>query len=119
MAVTEMFALMALVLGLAGVAGGLIFAFYRTRSKLYDTIRRLVEDGNSVSRELVQTLTNLGRTKPVYLRRGVLLVAVGLALVFFAFIAQPEQRGFMGLSAFPLFVGFGYLILWWVTPEQE
>lgn len=122
MAVTEMLGLISVVLGFAGVAGGLIFAFYKIRVSMHQTIRKIVEEGATVSGELVHTLTNFGRSKPVYLRRGVLLVSLGLAILFsMMFINAPDSDApaIMALSAFPFFVGAGYLLLWWVTPEAD
>lgn len=120
MPVTELLGMLAVVFAFAAVAGGMIFAFYRIRVSTHQTIQTLVEKGTDTSGELVHMLSNLGRTKPNYLRRGLLLIAVGLATaVSIGVMAVEDARVLVALSAFPFFVGGAYLILWWVTPESE
>jgi hypothetical protein len=49
------------------------------------------------------------------LRKGVLLVAVGLALVLYSIIAEGDAN-WLGLVL--LFVGTGYVVLWWLEDRH-
>ena len=49
------------------------------------------------------------------LRKGVLLVAVGLALVLYS-ITESGQPNWLGLVLF--FVGAGYVALWWLEDRH-
>lgn len=126
MDVTEMLGLISVVLGFisvvlgfAAVAGGAIYAFYRVRVSMHQTIKELAANGASVSSEMVQMLANMGRLKPTYLRRALILIAIGFACLTVVRSFGSDLREALGIASFPGFVGIAYLILWWQTPESR
>ncbi|QUD88825.1 DUF6249 domain-containing protein [Phenylobacterium montanum] len=89
----------------------------RERQRLHDTLRLMVEKGQPVSSELLDTLnTGRPRTPPNDMRRGVWLVAIALALGAAGLIGgltgDGDMVGFLcGLAAFPGFIGLGYVVM--------
>ncbi|MGD8325533.1 MAG: DUF6249 domain-containing protein [Sphingomonadales bacterium] len=77
-----------------------------------ETLRKFVDTNQALTPELIQSVG----IKPVSpfadLRRGILFVAFALGLVVFG-QAVPDDEApqvFLGLSAFPFFLGIGFFI---------
>ncbi len=90
----------------------------RERQRLHDTLRLMVERGQPVSNELLETLKLGG--KPIGqksdLRRGIVFVAIALALASAGLIGGLTGDGdavgpLCGLAAFPGFIGLGFIVL--------
>ena len=96
-----------------------IISYFRSRERqrLHETLRLMVEKGQPVSSELLDTL-NSGRVRspPSDMRRGVWLVAIALALAAAGLVGGLTGDGDMvgplcGLAAFPGFIGAGYVVM--------
>ncbi len=104
-----------------------IVSFFRSRERqrLHETLRVMVEKGQPVSAELLETLNS--RVKPRKpandLRRGVMLVAVGLGLAGIGLALGLTGDGdavgpLCGIAAFLAFIGLGYVVLGIVTRDK-
>ena len=89
---------------------------YKKRLTAHETLRLAVEKGQEVSPELVERMSYLNDPAKSDLRRGVLLIAFGVAFMILGSIVphdEPEaMRGIIGISSFPIVLGFAYLGLW-------
>ncbi len=100
------------------VIGGVFFAFYlfryKTNHDLQQTVRAAIEQGQQLTPEV---LDRLGRPTPrphADLRRGVVLVALGVAVAVFGFALNEDDaiRPMIAIGAFPAIIGVAYLGLW-------
>jgi len=101
--------------GVICIISGLVVYFrFRSRQELQLTIRSAVESGQSLSADVLAELTAALHPRRNDLRRGMMFIAVGLAVVVFAFaVDEGDAVGpLLGLSAFPFFVGVAYLVMW-------
>ena len=89
---------------------------YKKRLTAHDTLRLAVEKGQEVSPELVERMSYLSDPVKSDLRRGILLIAFGVAFMILGAIVphdEPEaMRGILGVSSFPVVLGLAYLGLW-------
>ncbi|MBL8523009.1 MAG: hypothetical protein JNN20_04915 [Betaproteobacteria bacterium] len=111
---TSMVAILAIVLGIGGPVAvvGLVLWYKSRKTRLiHETAIRLAEKGQPVPSELF-----IGAEEPTSdLRRGVVLVALGLGLgVFMAQIDKPWSVGLI-----PLFMGVGYILVWKLQPNGK
>jgi hypothetical protein len=102
------------------VIGGFYFRF-RGRAAVQSTIRTALEQGQQLSPELLVELA--GDQSPPRerdLKRGVILVALALALGLFGlFIDDPDATSVMqGAAMFPLLVGAAFLLLWFLIGRK-
>jgi len=98
------------VLAVAGVFALRLRYRHLDRVAAQATIRDAIERGQALSPDLVALLTetNSGHGD---LRRGVISIAIALAIVAFAFaVDEPDAlRPLTGIAAFPMIVGLAYL----------
>ena len=88
---------------------------YRKHAQTQETLRLMIEKGAEIPPELLAPpVSQYGD-----LRRGLILVGVGLSLS----VAIGLMRGFGGgswaLGLIPLFIGAGYLIVWRYSQQAE
>ena len=86
---------------------------YRASKEVQATYRAAIERGQELTPEL---LDRLGAAQPKNrdLRRGIVLVAVGLGFAAFGLVLGEEDatRPMVAIGAFPFLVGAAYLGLW-------
>lgn len=89
---------------------------YKKRNTAHETLRLAVEKGQQVSPELVERMSAMSDPVKSDLRRGVLLIAFGIAFIVLGVIMphdEPEAiRGVIAISSFPVVLGIAYLGLW-------
>ena len=89
---------------------------YKKRLTAHETLRLAVEKGQEVSPELVERMSYLNDPVKSELRRGILLIAFGVALMVLGAIIPHDEhaaiRGILGVSSFPVILGLAYLGLW-------
>ena len=89
---------------------------YKKRLTAHETLRLAVEKGQEVSPELVERMSYLNDPVKSDLRRGILLIAFGVAFILVGLIMpsdEPEAvRGVVAISSFPVVLGLAYLGLW-------
>ena len=84
------------------------------------TVRSIVEQGQGMTPDAINEITAALLPKRSDLRRGVLLCAVGVAILICALVWAPDgaTTGLMGVSAFPFLLGFAYLGLAWMENRE-
>jgi len=95
---------------------------YKMRKDMQNTIRTAIDKGQELTPDLIDRLGTPKRAKDRDLRSAIIGVALAVALVVFGY-AIPEdsneaQQAFLGIAAFPFFVGLGYLIMWRFTGQD-
>jgi hypothetical protein len=103
-----------------GICAVVMFYRHRGRQELQLTVRSAIDSGQALSAEVLGELTAALHPKKNDLRRGMVLVAIGLAFVALGYaIGQDEAVGpLLGVSAFPFFTGIAYLVLWFLNRDQ-
>lgn len=94
------------------------------RARMHNTLRRLHEEGQTVTPEMLQALqpddvwSRMPRSPNSDLRRGLILIAVALGLVVLGTVLGAGQ-GYLdpvwpviGAAAFPGLIGVAFLIMW-------
>lgn len=99
---------------IGAIAGLSMFFRFRTRQETQLTLRTAMQHGESMSPDLVSQLAEQLQNTGSDLRRGVIAIAIGVAIFIFAQAIGEEDaiRPLMGISAFPFVVGLAYLGLW-------
>ncbi len=106
----------ALLFTIIGTVTVITYFRFRGRQEMLATIRASIESGQTLSADVLSEIAASLYNKKNDLRRGMVYVAIGVAfLVLSVTIDDHEAVGpLMGLSAFPFFIGFAYLILWYI-----
>lgn len=95
-----------------------VFSHYNYKKRLtaHETLRLAVEKGQQVSPELVERMSYLNDPVKSDLRRGILLIAFGIAFIILGLLMPTEDpeavRGVVAISSFPVVLGLAYLGLW-------
>ena len=106
-----------------------IYLRHRDRTQMQETLRTALEKGQTLPTELVTALQNSVASKTVPtregdLRRGIVLVAVGLGFCFLGYglwyglMTVDDTAAYItggctaGFGAIPGLIGLAYLILW-------
>ena len=92
------------------VAVILYFGFSKSRMQ-HRTIRMMVEKGQAVPAELLAPPAPAVRQRSD-MRRGVVLVMIGLGLMLFLGAASEWEGGAWAIGVIPLLIGLGYLLVW-------
>ena len=87
---------------------------YRGRRELQLTVREIVASGRELDVSMLNELQASLNPPDADLRRGVVAVAIGVAVVLLAFLqGQAEAVGpILGVAAFPFALGVAYIVLW-------
>ncbi|NVK21069.1 MAG: hypothetical protein HWD86_00995 [Kangiellaceae bacterium] len=92
------------------------FFYLSHKNKLatLDTIQKSVDSGQPLTPEMLDKISNVQPPRVKDLRRGVVLLALGLAgfVASFMFSHEEPQEAFRIISMLPLFVGAGFLLVW-------
>jgi Domain of unknown function (DUF6249) len=101
------FAIFGLPVAIVGVI--LYFSFSRTRA-LHRTVRLMVEKGQEVPAALLNPPPVVRQRSD--LRRGIVLVMVGLGLMIFFGAVNEWEGGVWSLGIIPFLIGVGYFLVW-------
>ena len=87
---------------------------YRTRHDIQTTVRSAIERGESLNPELIEALSMSLSHPYADLRRGIMSIAIGIAIFVFAGLVGDEdaEGALLAIAMFPLLVGIAYLGLW-------
>ena len=99
------------------VAVILYFGFSKTRMK-HRTIRMLVEKGQPIPPELLAPPAPTVRQRSD-MRRGVVLLMVGLGIMLFIGAASDWEGGGWALGIIPFLIGAGYLLVWKLDSKKD
>ncbi|MGI9271179.1 MAG: DUF6249 domain-containing protein [Woeseiaceae bacterium] len=113
----------ALFIGLTIVLCLFFWFRFRTRSEMQATIRTAIDKGQELSPEIIDRLGTPKAPKDRDLRLALLWIALALGMTAFGF-GIPEdddevQQIFMGMAAFPFFIGLAYLIMYRFTDRSS
>lgn len=96
---------------------------YRTRGDMQATIRTAIEKGQELSPEAIDRLGNPKRSQDKDLRLALLWIALALGMAVFGILIPDSddeaQQVFLGMGAFPFFIGLAYLIMWRFTDKSS
>lgn len=98
-----------------------LFFRHRARQEMQNTLRLALDKGTELSPELIKQLGDPEPHADKDLRRGLIWLALGVAMVLLAFgVNEPDAIGpMMGSAAFPGLVGVAYLIMWKFAARKE
>jgi hypothetical protein len=92
---------------------------YRGRRDVLETVRAAIDKGQPLTPELIERLTETPQGPERDLRRGVVLIAVGLGIAILgAAISRESVVQPLALGAVPLLIGVAYLGLWRFMPRS-
>ena len=98
------------------VAVILYFSFSRTRA-LHRTVRLMVEKGQPVPEALLNPPP--AQRQRSDMRRGVVLVMVGLGLMVFLAAVNEWEGGAWSIGLIPFLIGAGYLLVWKLEGKKD
>lgn len=98
------------------VAVIMYFGFFKTRA-LHRTVRLMVEKGLEVPAALLNPPP--AQRQRSDMRRGVLLLMVGLGLVIFFGVIADWDSGVWTLGMIPALIGAGYLLVWKLEGKKD
>jgi hypothetical protein len=94
----------------------LYFSFSRTRA-LHRTVRLMVEKGQEVPAALLNPPPVVRQRSD--LRRGIVLVMVGLGLMIFFGAVNEWEGGVWSLGIIPFLIGVGYFLVWALDTRKD
>lgn len=98
---------------------GLIMYFSFSKSRaMHRTVRMLVEKGQPVPAALLAPPPPAVRQRSD-MRRGVVLMMVGLGVIFFLAAVNDWEGGAWSIGLIPLLIGVGYLLVWKLEGKKE
>ena len=94
---------------------------YKARVETQHTFRLALEKGSELTPEFIKQLGEPEPSKDRDLRRGLIWLAIGLALLILgAAINEPDAMGpIMGSASFPGLIGLAYLAMWRYGARKE
>ena len=87
---------------------------HRTRQAVQETVRTAIEQGHQLTPEILEKLGQSPQPKKSDLRRGVILISVGLGIAAFGALVGDDDaiRPFFAIGSLPFLIGIAYLGLW-------
>jgi hypothetical protein len=98
------------------VAVIMYFGFSKTRA-LHRTVRLMVEKGQEVPAALLNPPP--AQRQRSDMRRGVLLLMIGIGLVIFFGVTADWDSGVWTLGMIPFLIGAGYLLVWKLEGKKD
>jgi len=118
--VSEIWVPIVLFAGLTVVLTTAVWIRYKTRSDMQLTIRAALDKGQELSPEIIDRLGNPKPHKDRDLRAALVSIAIAIGMSIFGYMIPEDEVTpvFIGMAAFPFFVGIAYMIMWRVTQRQ-
>ena len=109
------------LLGTAGVIVAFFYYNHKNRDGVRQTLQAALESGKDLPPDIIKKLSVGMRHRSADLRRGIIFVAIGLAAIGLGILVDDGDafREISGGALFPLFIGFGYLLVYKLNPDQE
>jgi len=98
------------------VAAIMFFSYLKSRS-LHRTVRDMVEKGQEVPAALFVTPPAIKTRSD--LRRGVVLMMVGIGLMVFFGAVNDWESGVWSLGIIPFLIGAGYMLVWKLEARRD
>jgi len=93
----------------------LLYFTHRNGVETQLTVRKAIEQGQQLSPELLERLSEGGSSPERDRRRGVIGIAIGIGLAILGFSMIEDLGigfGVVGIGALPFLIGLAYLGLW-------
>jgi len=90
---------------------------HRNQRVVYDAIKTTIEKTGTADPKLIAAITKDNIGPNADLRRGILLVALAVALIGFGLIADDEFP-FAGAALFPGLIGIAYIVFHYFFPRE-
>ncbi|MEM8635310.1 MAG: DUF6249 domain-containing protein [Pseudomonadota bacterium] len=88
----------------------------KRRLAAHETVRLAMEKGQELSTELIDKLSLVSDPRTTDLRRGVILLSIGVAIGIFGMVmsnTDPDaQTALLGIAVFPSVLSIAYFGLW-------
>jgi hypothetical protein len=101
----------------------IMFSNWARNRSLHKTVRMMVEKGQPIPPALFATPAAVSAAtglRPWYdLRRGIVLMAVGVGIVMFFGISAGWDEGVWALGLIPGLIGAGYILAWRLAYREE
>lgn len=96
------------------VAWGFMFYNHKNRNAIMDTVQKAMDTGSDLTPDLLAKLGAAINPKIRDMRRGVVLLSIGIAGVLCSmfFSVDGVVSGIRAGSMFPLMMGVGFLLVW-------
>ena len=89
---------------------------FKKRLTAHETVRHAIDGGQQVSMDLVEKMSLIVDPVRADLRRGVLFIAFGIAILVLGSILTSQEGEpvgpIIGVASFPIILGLAYLGLW-------
>lgn len=101
----------------------IMFSNWAKSRSLHKTVRMMVEKGQPIPPALLSTpaaVSAAAGLRPWYdLRRGIVLMAVGVGIIMFFGISAGWDEGVWALGLIPGLIGAGYILAWRLAYREE
>jgi uncharacterized protein DUF6249 len=101
----------------------IMFSTWAKNRSLHKTVRMMVEKGQPIPPALFATpaaVSTASGLRPWYdLRRGIVLMAVGVGIIMFFGISAGWDEGVWALGLIPGLIGVGYILAWRLAYREE
>lgn len=91
------------------IVAGVLYASYRKRKLVYQTMNRMIGEGKEIPEEILRDL-HRETTPKSNLYKGLVWAGVGLGILSCFAAMGAEKAAFLGLI--PLFIGLAQLLIW-------
>ncbi len=95
---------------------------HKDKGRVQDTLVRAIDAGQQLTPDIIKAL-GVQAISPSFadLRRAVLLVVLGIAVVIFAFAIPDDEarRVISGLASFPIVLGLGYYVVYRIGLKEN
>lgn len=111
------------MLVIGGTIALITYFRFRRRREVQETIRVAIEKGQELPTEFLETISS-PKDRPKKdqdLRRGIVLIAVGVGIGAFGILIGEEDavRPLMGIGSIPFLIGLALTALWALRTRNE
>lgn len=107
-----------LFLSIAAAVIGYLYFNSKNKQARQATLQAAIQRGDPLTPELVAAISNDKSAASADYRRGILLIALGVALAIFGQFVTPGETELLGIAAIPAILGLGYLFVWKFGPKD-
>ena len=111
------------MLVIGGTIALITYYRFRRRREVQETIRIAIEKGQELPTEFLETISSPKKRpkKDQDLRRGVVLIAVGLGIGIFGILVGDDDAvgPLMGIGSIPLLIGMALTALWVLRTRND
>jgi hypothetical protein len=111
------------MLVIGGIIAFVTYYRFRRRREVQETIRVAIEKGQELPTEFLETISS-PKDRPKKdqdLRRGIVLIAVGVGIGAFGILIGEEDamRPLMGIGSIPFLIGLALTALWVLRTRND